>query len=200
MPLDLITYVCFLSFFLSVFTELGMVADIIIDSFYTSQTSWRKLNRLAELNRLQQNFPYTDTDLHQMLVAVIDNQKVVGFCDVDARPCKTHPPLPRPYLSDLAVQPEYRRRGIAKSLVQRGEYFLQNVPHQELFIRVEETNQAAITMYTGLGYETVGIDKEKDKIIFRLWKKLDTDDNDKSKEATSIQEFSADADDVKKHK
>jgi ribosomal protein S18 acetylase RimI-like enzyme len=161
----------------------------MIDSFYTSQTSWKKLFRLAELNRLQQNYPYTDTDLHQMLVAVIDNQKVVGFCDVDARPCKTHPPLPRPYLSDLAVDPKYRRRGIAKSLVQRGESFLQKVPREELFIRVEETNQAAISMYTGLGYETVGIDREKDKSIFRLWKKLDSDE-----EAATVQEFNADAD------
>jgi ribosomal protein S18 acetylase RimI-like enzyme len=160
-------------------TELGAVADIIIDSFYTSKTSWIKLYRLGELNRLQQNFPTTDTDLHQMLVAVtIDNhEKVVGFCDVDARPTGTgtHPPLPRPYLSDLAVDPEYRRRGIAKSLVQRGESFLQEIavpPGEELFIRVEESNQAAISMYKGLGYETVGIDEEKDKTIFRLWKKL----------------------------
>jgi ribosomal protein S18 acetylase RimI-like enzyme len=166
----------------------------MIDSFYTSQTSWKKLFRLAELNRLQQNYPYTDTDLHQMLVAVIDNQQVVGFCDVDARPCKTYPPLPRPYLSDLAVDPKYRRRGIAKSLVQRGESFLQKVPREELFIRVEETNQAAISMYTGLGYETVGIDTEKDKSIFRLWKKLDSDDDDKDEEAATVQEFNADAD------
>jgi ribosomal protein S18 acetylase RimI-like enzyme len=168
----------------------------MIDSFYTSKTSWKKLYRLAELSRLQQNYFSTDSDLHQMLVAVIDNQKVVGFCDVDARPSKTHPPLPRPYLSDLAVQPEYRRRGIAKSLVQRGEYFLRTVPREELFIRVEETNQAAISMYSGLGYETVGTEKEKDTTIFRLWKKLDSDDKDKDEEATTIQEFNADADEV----
>jgi ribosomal protein S18 acetylase RimI-like enzyme len=171
------------SLFLFVSAELGTVADIFIDSFYTSKTSWKKLYRLAELNRLQQNFPYKDTDLHQMLVAVsvidLDNRTIVGFCDVDARPCQTHPPLPRPYLSDLAVDPQYRRLGIASALVQMGESFLQNVPRDEVFIRVDETNESAMNMYKGLGYETVGIDKYKDNKIFRLWKKLNSYDTDK---------------------
>ena len=51
------------------------------------------LFKIAELNRLQNNYPYVDLDLHQMIVATITNTAqetvVVGFCDVDARPCKT---------------------------------------------------------------------------------------------------------------
>lgn len=40
--------------------------------------------RLAELNRLQNNFPYSDIKRHRMLVA-LNGKDVVGFVDVDAR-------------------------------------------------------------------------------------------------------------------
>ena len=149
------------------YPDLNVVADIIMDSFYgNNNLGFRKLLRLAELNRLQQNFPYVDTGLHKMLVAVVTissqesyddhphhhsiifKREVVGFVDVDARPCKPEIKLPRPYLSDLAVHPKYRRRGVAQALVEACEAFVVNIPRTELYIRVEESNEAAVQMYT----------------------------------------------------
>ncbi len=141
--------------------ELPQVAGIIVDSFYDAKTAiiWRRLYQLAELNRLQQNFPYPTTttasggggegDDHRMYVAEAASHgdgvgdegqpgsgsrtstaapspgpMVVGFCDVDCRPCKTSVVLPRPYLSDVAVHPEFRRRGIARALVKAAEDFV----------------------------------------------------------------------------
>ena len=161
--------------------ELGVVADIIVDAFYNSSTTqgWKPLYRLAELNRLQQNFPYSDPHLHQMCVAIsTGTNQVVGFCDVDARPCPNHirPPLPRPYLSDLSVHPDFRRRGIAKRLIATSETFLQTIPQTELYIRVEEANDAAVALYQSLNYaitEREPADKDKG-IILVMRKSLTT--------------------------
>jgi ribosomal protein S18 acetylase RimI-like enzyme len=160
------------------YIELASVAGIIVEAFYKEKPAWAKLYQLAELNRLQQNFPYVETDLHCMLVAILDNE-VVGFVDIDARPCKTKPPLPRPYLSDLAVHPDHRRKGIAKALIQRGECFLEENSRNELFIRVEESNEAAISMYKRLDYEIQSSEVDKDgRSLLTLYKKLTSYDND----------------------
>jgi len=168
------------------YADLNPVSDIIMDSFYETKTSWRRLLKLAELNRLQQNFPYVDTDLHQMFVAVaaqvtekddkttsspststttiLHPRTVIGFVDIDARPCRPEIQLPRPYLSDLAVHPNYRRKGVAKALIQACEDFIRTIPRKELYIRVEETNAAAVDMYMNkLNYQSQGVEETKDK-------------------------------------
>lgn len=166
------------------YADLNVVSDIIMESFYDDKVAWRRLLKLAELNRLQQNFPYVDTDLHQMFVAVLDEEKngtrggdVVGFVDVDARPCRPEVQLPRPYLSDLAVKPEYRRRGIAQALIEEGEKFIRSIPRKELFIRVEESNEAAVRMYTQkLYYSSQGVEVTRDKKrIMKLHKLFNND-------------------------
>jgi ribosomal protein S18 acetylase RimI-like enzyme len=157
-------------------TELGAVANIIIEAFYTNK-NMKTLYRLAELNRLQQNFPYIDSDIHKMLVAVssscgdeINNNKsqaqqspqIVGFCDIDARPSKTKPPLPRPYLSDLSVSTNFRRKGVARALVKKSEAVLREKGQRdELFIRVQESNVAAVTMYHAMDYQTLDCQQDK---------------------------------------
>lgn len=143
------------------FGELNDVAGIFIESFYNTSTSWKKLYQLAELNRLQQTFPYGEVE-HQMMVAILDS-KVVGFVDVNGLPPKPNQPkLPRPYLSDLAVRPDYRRQGIAKALVQKCETFVvQDMGKKDLWIRVEEANEAAVSMYRDLGYHVTGTEEAR---------------------------------------
>lgn len=42
--------------------------------------------RLAELSRIQKNFPYNDVERHRMLVAELDDSDdIIGFVDVDNR-------------------------------------------------------------------------------------------------------------------
>merc|ERR1712032_1121394 len=70
--------------------------------------------------------------------------------------------LPRPYLSDLAIDPNYRRQGFAKLLIKESEQFVldsaksnadQDGKQTELWIRVAENNHAAIKLYRDrLGY------------------------------------------------
>lgn len=138
------------------YIDLGVVSDIIMNSFYTGENArspWRQMFRLGELNRLQQNFPYND-DKHFMLVAIYRyTEQIIAFVDIDARPPRRQEDPPRPYLSDLAVDPRWRRNGIARSLIQNCERLAQQMGTNEIFIRVEQNNTPAISMYEGLNYE-----------------------------------------------
>jgi ribosomal protein S18 acetylase RimI-like enzyme len=137
------------------------VADIIVESFYSSdffaKSPWRHFYRLAELDRLQQNFPYysDDEQRHSVFVAVAaETKQVIAFVDVDARPATRKQDAPRPYLSDLCISSTWRRRGIATSLVQTCERTVcHDMKRRELYIRVEQANHAAIQMYKNLHYQ-----------------------------------------------
>ena len=110
--------------------------------------------RLGELNRLQQNFPYNDQK-HSMLVAACPfTEQVIAFVDVDARPARRRNDPPRPYLSDLAVHPRWRRKGIARALIQHCEHIAKRrMQKDQLYIRVERNNTRAISMYERPEYE-----------------------------------------------
>ena len=157
------------------YRELTSVAKLVVESFYDTQKInlvARKLYQLAETNRLQQNFPYPESrSVHRMLVIEASKEEerdneddveptIVGFCDIDARPCVTKLKIPRPYLSDLAIDPSHRRRGLARLLIEASEEFVQNLnsdskkpPFEELWIRVASDNDAALGLYRDkLGY------------------------------------------------
>lgn len=169
------------------YRELKQVAALVVNSFYDNKKTnvvARNLFRLAELNRLQQNYAYPESrSVHRMLVVEatpldfssrdgsLPDCEIVGFCDVDARPCATKLKLPRPYLSDLAVDPNHRRRGLARKLVEECEQFVLDLDESdldsngedssetsersrhELWIRVAEDNAAAIGLYRDrMGY------------------------------------------------
>lgn len=135
------------------YNELGKVADIIMSSFYNNEQTasiWNNIYRIAEINRIQQSFPYSDDrELHRMLVATIprkastsaksndDENIIVGFVDIDIRPATNlnsglYSYNPRPYLSDLCIDPQYRRIGIAKQLILYCEQFCFNISNEAL--------------------------------------------------------------------
>lgn len=135
--------------------DLGSCAELIVSSFYSGNSikpPWLQLSRLAELNRIQQSFSY-DKSQHRMILATNPiNDSIVGFVDVDKRPPNrptSYSYNPRPYLSDLCVDPECRRQGIARLLVEAAQDFCEG---EELYIRVEANNEAAVNLYLGMGY------------------------------------------------
>ena len=142
------------------YQDLPSVANILVDSFYPPTPSvFRHYNLIKELARIQGNFPYDDSK-HTMLVAVSNNDdnSVIGFCDIDSRPVpyqEKFKTAPRPYLSDLAVDISWRRKGIASSLILACELVAEKWNEDNLHLRVEAANTSALCMYAALGYHFV---------------------------------------------
>mmetsp|Transcript_24710 Transcript_24710/g.49149 ORF Transcript_24710/g.49149 Transcript_24710/m.49149 type:complete len:304 (+) Transcript_24710:90-1001(+) len=134
------------------YSDLPFAAHILVDGFYT-RSILNHAHRLGELSRLQNNFPYSHPN-HKMFVAIDPNDKgrIIGFCDVDARPPRIKPAAPRPYLSDLAVRSDWKRRGVATALVRRCEECAGVWDMKNLYLRVESSNTRALDMYEGFGY------------------------------------------------
>jgi len=63
-----------------------------------------------------------------------------------------------PYLSNLAVQSEYRRRGVARQLLLACEQIALNWGYQDLYLHVLENNHKARGLYSQLGYRLHQVD------------------------------------------
>ena len=135
------------------FKDLRCVADLMMDAFYSEKSIMYHYHRTLELDRVQNNFPY-DSSKHEYYVACSPDGKVIGFVDIDARPSPRKDAPPRPYLSDLAVSSEWRRKGIASRLVEQCEARARSMGKSKMYLRVEQNNEAALHMYCeNMAYE-----------------------------------------------
>ncbi len=153
------------------YSELPVIASLVTAGFHPELDSnpiLRPIRVLLELDRLQNNFPFQGDDRHLYLVceATTKDKKVVGFCDIDARipvkkkenpfsPFSSTINRPHPYFSDLTVDPDYRRKGIASALVEEGERRAKYMNCQEMYLGVASTNTAALNLYSNMGYEII---------------------------------------------
>jgi len=71
--------------------------------------------------------------------------------------------MERPFMSNLAVAREYRKRGIASQLCQGVESEAKSWGYTEVLLKVEKDNRRAQRLYRRLGYRVVGIDKAAEK-------------------------------------
>lgn len=56
-------------------------------------------------------------------------------------------------LANIAVHPDYRRRGIARQLTERGMQHVRERNAKSIWLHVEENNNAAIQLYLSLGFQ-----------------------------------------------
>ncbi|KAL7513608.1 hypothetical protein ACHAXN_010880 [Cyclotella atomus] len=157
------------------YSDIPQIADIITASFYPELDSnflLRPIRVILETDRLQSNFPYSDISTNHLYLVIFDNVEasIVGFCDLDFRSppnydddanlfqlfgstSSNHLVRQRPYLSDLAIHPHHRRRGLASYLMERVHEYAKRCG--ELYLGVAEDNKGALSMYYGLGYESL---------------------------------------------
>lgn len=81
-------------------------------------------------------------------VVALDAQKVVGFCGV-------HLIVGEGHITNVAVLPEYRGNGIGRAML---EMLFAQTGHvaAQYTLEVRPSNQAAIQLYTKLGFQTLG--------------------------------------------
>jgi ribosomal protein S18 acetylase RimI-like enzyme len=150
--------------------DLGAAANILADAFskdlnFIAQRVER-MNTYLSLKSRFETFRYAERSgaLQCMLVAVDRETQttIMGVCEVDNRPPGGEiNPAPRPYISNLAVHNEFRRKGAATALVLESENIVRGSwGKPRLHLRVEKDNAAAQAMYERCGYSEQGITED----------------------------------------
>ena len=115
------------------------------------------LDEVAELERICFSVPWSrnmlaeelDNLLSAFLVALDDNDKVVGYAGVQVI-------LDEGYITNVAVFPEYRRLGVAAKIIDVYMNFAAANDLAFLTLEVRPSNEAAIALYRRFGFEEVG--------------------------------------------
>ncbi|NJL63151.1 MAG: GNAT family N-acetyltransferase [Methylacidiphilales bacterium] len=168
--------------------DLQGISQIIADSFHSPNGFWGWAFPLLRLgihedlrHRLTSPAPH-----HLCLVAVDKNSTIdylagtvelgVRFSDSWAQAAKSFP-----YLSNLAVHPNYRRQGAASDLLAGCEKLAQEWGFQDIYLHVLENNYQARQLYFKHGYRVHKVEGNLNTVIFRrarqilLHKHLTTD-------------------------
>ncbi|MBD2195630.1 MULTISPECIES: GNAT family N-acetyltransferase [Calothrix] len=140
--------------------DLYGVAQIITESFHSQQGIWGWAFPLLRLgiyedlkHRLASPAP------HHICLVAADTTKdtvnnLVGTVELGVRFSHSwaHTGRSFPYLSNLAVRPQYRRHGLASGLLKNCEKVSQEWGFQDLYLHVLENNHQARQLYCKLGY------------------------------------------------
>eukprot|EP00592_Proboscia_alata_P012639 CAMPEP_0194391070 /NCGR_PEP_ID=MMETSP0174-20130528/113611_1 /TAXON_ID=216777 /ORGANISM="Proboscia alata, Strain PI-D3" /LENGTH=243 /DNA_ID=CAMNT_0039185051 /DNA_START=77 /DNA_END=805 /DNA_ORIENTATION=+ len=165
--------------------DLPIVSRILTDGFFRETTNFvtypiKRLTTFLNLNSRFQTFRFADRTgaRYGIFVAchATADGKVVGCCEVDdALPRGENTPAPRPYMCNLAVDEEYRRMGVAGSLVRECERTVRDDWEKTLLhLRMTEGNQVAFDLYVSLGYrvESDYVNAKEERVLL-LVKVLD---------------------------
>jgi ribosomal protein S18 acetylase RimI-like enzyme len=146
--------------------DLTGVAQIIALSFHSQKGLWGWAFPLLRLgiyedlrHRLASPAPH-----HTCLVAVETSpdlaDNVIATVELGVRFSDSWTQLGKsfPYLSNLAVHPNYRRRGAASELLVHCEKLTREWGFQDLYLHVLENNHQARQLYFKLGYRVYQVE------------------------------------------
>lgn len=148
-------------------TDASELAEIVVSSFYDYSGILSWLNPLLQLTvsedlryRLRSNLP-----LYQCLVATLDPEtateidrsqsNITGTVEISLRNSFWSPRPQYPYISNLAVKNIYRRRGIARQLLNKCEQVAHSWGYDIIQLHVLERNNSAKQLYLNSGYKII---------------------------------------------
>lgn len=141
-------------------TDIHAIADVLARSFHPPEGMegiFFPFRRLTIAQDLKQRLQEKETG-YCCLVAWIGSQAVATL-EISLRRLPQLPERTRrqrqPYISNLAVHPGWRRRGIARELLIGAEGIVHAWGHGLLHLHVLESNGPARSLYHGLGYRAL---------------------------------------------
>ena len=132
--------------------------------------------QVAELEKLCFADPWSEKSIASELgniwsywVVALDGERVVGYIGSQSSADESD-------VMNVAVHPDYRRRGIAESLIEVLIRELKNRGSHALMLEVRDSNEPAIALYEKLGFQQVGLrknyyhnPKEHARILRKQW-------------------------------
>jgi ribosomal protein S18 acetylase RimI-like enzyme len=162
--------------------DLRELSDLLADSFYArdGQSTWLlpffRLGIYEDLrHRFQSQSPHyaclaaIDYSTNPHIQASLDvPQAIAGTIEVSAKSPKFWSTKTQTYLyiSNLAVRPSYRRRGVALQMLTACEQIARDWGFSELYLHVLETNTDARRLYHRAGYHMESVDISVSNILF----------------------------------
>ena len=119
----------------------------------------RHVSEVAELEKLCFHDPWSEksiagelNNLLSLWVVAVEDDRVVGYVGSQTVCGESD-------MMNIAVHPDYRRRGIARSLVEYLIRELANRGSECLTLEVRSSNESAQALYEMLGFQQVGLRK-----------------------------------------
>jgi GNAT superfamily N-acetyltransferase len=120
------------------------------------------LSYTNELERLEKNYSKGNSGPHRVAMAT-DNEtnELIGYIDLDKRfrtDVSEVRRLPPPWISDLVVDPAWRRKGVAKEMLQYMEAVCFNPKewnYKKLYLLSDMNNVAGTSLYLKNGFRPV---------------------------------------------
>lgn len=159
--------------------DLKELVEVLSRSFYTPQTTILGIQPLLRLGITEdvRGRLRSDKPNYRCLVACLTpttfpaaTGTLVGTVELALRNQMMAKQIP--YISNLAVVPEYRRQGIARQLLLRCERIALEWGFKELSLHVLENNLAAQQLYFSNGYQLQKIEHSLSSWLFKQPKRL----------------------------
>ena len=129
--------------------------------------------QVAELEKLCFSMPWSENSIAHELTTDYSFWLVAEDDGVVAGYIGSQIAFPEADVMNVAVRPEYRRRGIGQILVEALTTHLRNIDCESLTLEVRASNAPAIALYEKLGFRQVGRrpnyyrDPKEDALILR---------------------------------
>ena len=129
--------------------------------------------QVAELEKLCFSMPWSENSIAHELTTDYSFWLVAEDDGIVAGYIGSQIAFPEADVMNVAVRPEYRRRGIGEILVEALTTHLRNIDCESLTLEVRASNAPAIALYEKLGFQQVGRrpnyyrDPKEDALILR---------------------------------
>jgi ribosomal protein S18 acetylase RimI-like enzyme len=163
--------------------DLNGLAEVLTESFHSCEglMSWTyPLFKLGVYEDLRTRWRSPHNPHHLCLVAIArganlrDQEMVIGTAEIAVRSLFSWSELEPeyPYISNLAVSPNYRRKGVGRKLLQRCEQAALEWGFSKISLHVLENNQQAKQLYLTNGYHVHKVESSLSNWLFKRPRRL----------------------------
>lgn len=125
-------------------------------NFILERMTRKHINDLVEIEKLSFSKPWSYSAFESELtndtavfIAAVKDGKAVGYIGF-------HTVIDEAYIANIAVLPDFRRKGTASALLERAIDYCRKNKMSFITLEVRKSNFSAVSLYRKFGFETAG--------------------------------------------